>query len=144
MIRNLRAIAGVRAGCMPLPAHKPRPLPRLLSLASASPLLRATCQPPAPAPPSSAPAPPRLQVGWATGPAPLVQALAKAHQFLVFTVPSAFQRAVSHGLDSCQDFYTGSVGLGRGVVLHFTQGQWGWGQAVVLHFTQGQCGSGEL
>lgn len=94
------------------------------------------------APPRSGPT--RLQVGWATGPAPLVQALAKAHQFLVFTVPSAFQRAVAHGLDSCQDFYTGSVGLGRAVMLHFTQGQWGWGQAVVLHFTLGQRRWGEL
>lgn len=48
-----------------------------------------------------------LQVGWASGPAALVGALAKAHQFLVFTVPSAMQRAVAYGLDSEQEFYVG-------------------------------------
>lgn len=46
-----------------------------------------------------------LQVGWVTGPAPLLAPVIKAHQFLVFTVPSSLQRAVAHGLDNEQDFY---------------------------------------
>jgi hypothetical protein len=32
-----------------------------------------------------------LQVGWITGPQALIAAVTKAHQFLVFTVPSAIQ-----------------------------------------------------
>lgn len=47
------------------------------------------------------------KVGWVTGPAPVIAAVAKAHQFLVFTVPSALQRAVAYGLDEEQAFYCG-------------------------------------
>ncbi|KAK9840109.1 hypothetical protein WJX74_003508 [Apatococcus lobatus] len=47
------------------------------------------------------------KVGWATGPAHLIAALAKAHSFLVFTVPSNLQRAVAHGLDHESSFYCG-------------------------------------
>lgn len=47
-----------------------------------------------------------VQVGWATGPAHLISAVAKAHQFLVFTVPSALQAAVAHGLDHEAQFFT--------------------------------------
>lgn len=50
--------------------------------------------------------PPKTQVGWATGPAHLISAVAKAHQFLVFTVPSALQAAVAHGLDHEAQFFT--------------------------------------
>lgn len=32
-----------------------------------------------------------LQVGWITGPQALIAAVTKAHQFIVFTVPSAIQ-----------------------------------------------------
>lgn len=34
---------------------------------------------------------PHAQVGWLSGPADMIKAVAKAHQFLVFTVPSALQ-----------------------------------------------------
>lgn len=40
-----------------------------------------------------------------TGPAPLLAPIIKAHQFLVFTVPSSLQRAVAYGLDSEEAFY---------------------------------------
>ncbi|PNW88545.1 hypothetical protein CHLRE_01g034050v5 [Chlamydomonas reinhardtii] len=45
------------------------------------------------------------KVGWMTGPARLLNPIVKAHQFLVFTVPSSLQRAVAHGLDKEADFY---------------------------------------
>ena len=48
-----------------------------------------------------------FKVGWLTGPKNLVRAVAKAHQFLTFTVNSALQRAVAHGLENEEDFYTG-------------------------------------
>ena len=41
------------------------------------------------------------KVGYASGPAPLIDALARAHQFLTFTTPPNLQRAVAAGL--CQD-----------------------------------------
>ncbi|KAL6766396.1 hypothetical protein ACKKBG_A35870 [Auxenochlorella protothecoides x Auxenochlorella symbiontica] len=47
------------------------------------------------------------KVGWVTGPAPMVQAAAKAHQFLTFTVPAALQRAVARGLREERSFYEG-------------------------------------
>nr|QKY14876.1 pyridoxal phosphate-dependent aspartate aminotransferase (PLPAT) [Polytomella parva] len=46
------------------------------------------------------------KVGWVTGPARLIAAAAKAHQFIVFTVPSSLQRAVAYGLDNEHQFYT--------------------------------------
>jgi aspartate/methionine/tyrosine aminotransferase len=45
------------------------------------------------------------QVGWVTGPAALLAPVIKAHQFLVFTVPSNLQRAVAYGLDEQAAFY---------------------------------------
>ncbi len=45
------------------------------------------------------------QVGWATGPKTLIGAIAKAHQFVTFCIPSNFQRAVAHGLEQEQSFY---------------------------------------
>ncbi|GFR39762.1 hypothetical protein Agub_g246 [Astrephomene gubernaculifera] len=45
------------------------------------------------------------KVGWMTGPPRLLAPVIKAHQFLVFTVPSSLQRAVAHGLDNEPDFY---------------------------------------
>ena len=39
------------------------------------------------------------------GPPPLIAAAAKAHSFLVFTVPSSLQRAVAYGLDHEESFY---------------------------------------
>ncbi|KAI3436192.1 hypothetical protein D9Q98_002247 [Chlorella vulgaris] len=47
------------------------------------------------------------KVGWITGPQALIAAVTKAHQFIVFTVPSAIQRAVAFGLDEEQSFYCG-------------------------------------
>ncbi|KAL3157538.1 hypothetical protein ABBQ32_011995 [Trebouxia sp. C0010 RCD-2024] len=46
------------------------------------------------------------KIGWVTGPPPLINAIAKAHQFLVFTVPSNLQRAVAYGLDNESSFFT--------------------------------------
>ena len=39
------------------------------------------------------------------GPPSLIAATAKAHQFVVYTVPSALQRAVAYGLDNEEGFY---------------------------------------
>ena len=47
-----------------------------------------------------------MQIGWVTGPSSLINAIAKAHQFLVFTVPSNLQHAVAHGLDHESSFFT--------------------------------------
>jgi aspartate/methionine/tyrosine aminotransferase len=38
------------------------------------------------------------KVGWLTGPARLVRAVARAHQYLTFTTPPNLQSAVAHGL----------------------------------------------
>lgn len=50
-----------------------------------------------------------FKIGWVTGPTPMVSAVTKAHQFLVFTVNSALQRAVAKGLDQHTEFYLGCV-----------------------------------
>jgi aspartate/methionine/tyrosine aminotransferase len=49
------------------------------------------------------------KIGWMEGPERLLAPCAKAHQFLVFTVPSAQQRAVAAGLDGPEGraFYGG-------------------------------------
>lgn len=49
------------------------------------------------------------KVGWVEGPEALLAPVTKAHQFLVFTVPSSLQRAVAAGLDGedGQAFYRG-------------------------------------
>ncbi|MDP6689779.1 MAG: aminotransferase, partial [Alphaproteobacteria bacterium] len=46
------------------------------------------------------------KVGYLTAAPELQSRIAKAHQFLVFTTPSNLQRAVAHGLDHEQDWYT--------------------------------------
>ena len=38
-------------------------------------------------------------MGWATGPAHLIDGVAAAHQFLTFSTPAPFQRAVAEALD---------------------------------------------
>lgn len=53
------------------------------------------------------------KVGWLTGPRDMVAAVAKAHQFLTFTVSPALQRAIAFGLDQEQQFY-----CGLGSMLH--------------------------
>ena len=47
-----------------------------------------------------------FKIGWVTGPVAIINAVAKAHQYLSFTVNSALQRAVAHGLTHEQQFYT--------------------------------------
>lgn len=49
------------------------------------------------------------QVGWVTGPARLVGAVAKAHQFVTFCIPGNLQRGVAHGLQHEQRFYRCAV-----------------------------------
>lgn len=46
------------------------------------------------------------KVGYLTACPALLGVIAKAHQFLVFTTPPNLQRAVAHGLDHEQDWYT--------------------------------------
>ncbi len=50
-----------------------------------------------------------LQVGWVTGSPKLISAVAAAHQFITFTVPSAMQYAVAYGLDNEKPFYRCAV-----------------------------------
>jgi N-succinyldiaminopimelate aminotransferase len=38
------------------------------------------------------------KIGWLTGPQPLLEVAAKAHQFLTFAIPGALQQGVAHGL----------------------------------------------
>lgn len=50
------------------------------------------------------------KVGYITADASLLGIVAKAHQFLVFTTPPNLQRAVAHGLDNEQEWYTRLAG----------------------------------
>jgi len=50
------------------------------------------------------------KVGWVTGPAGLVAAVAGAHQFLTFSVPGCLQAGVAHGLARCRAFIAGLGG----------------------------------
>jgi N-succinyldiaminopimelate aminotransferase len=45
------------------------------------------------------------KVGWVTGPAALIGAVSKAHQFITFTTPTALQIAVAQGLNTAEDYY---------------------------------------
>jgi aspartate/methionine/tyrosine aminotransferase len=47
------------------------------------------------------------KVGYATGPAPLISLMSKAHQFLTFTTPPALQLAVAQGLAQEDAYYHG-------------------------------------
>lgn len=63
------------------------------------------------------------KVGWVTGPASLMAPVVKAHQFLVFTIPSNLQRAVAAGLDSEGSFYryvVASAAQGPHIMPHVT------------------------
>jgi aspartate/methionine/tyrosine aminotransferase len=46
------------------------------------------------------------KVGYVTAPPHLLNIIAKAHQFLVFTTPSNLQRAVAYGLENETEWYT--------------------------------------
>ena len=47
------------------------------------------------------------KIGWVTGAAPLVDVVAKAHQFLTFTTSPALQTGISHALEHEMDFTLG-------------------------------------
>jgi aspartate/methionine/tyrosine aminotransferase len=47
------------------------------------------------------------KVGWVTGPAALVDVVAKAHQFLTFTTPPALQRGTAYALANEMEFTLG-------------------------------------
>ena len=47
------------------------------------------------------------KVGWVMGAAPLIEVVAKAHQFLTFTTPPALQRGIAFALESQMDFTLG-------------------------------------
>lgn len=47
------------------------------------------------------------KIGWVTGAAPLIDVIAKAHQFLTFTTSPALQLGIAHGLAHEMDFTLG-------------------------------------
>ena len=47
------------------------------------------------------------KVGYVSGPPDLIDAAAKAHQFLTFTTPPNLQQAVAQGLNKDTDYFTG-------------------------------------
>lgn len=47
------------------------------------------------------------KVGWVEGDAALVGVVAKAHQFITFTTPTALQMGIAHGLAHCETYYLG-------------------------------------
>jgi aspartate/methionine/tyrosine aminotransferase len=44
------------------------------------------------------------KIGWLSGPAALIDVVAKTHQFLTFAIPGALQKGVAHGLTQVMDF----------------------------------------
>lgn len=47
------------------------------------------------------------KIGWVTGPAAIIDVVAKAHQFLTFTTPPALQRGTAYALTNEMDFTLG-------------------------------------
>lgn len=47
------------------------------------------------------------KIGWALGPAPLVRAVQKAHQWVTFASPSPFQAAIARGLELPDAYFAG-------------------------------------
>ncbi|MGH6878843.1 MAG: aminotransferase [Rhizomicrobium sp.] len=47
------------------------------------------------------------KVGWVTGPVPLIDVIAKAHQFITFTTPPALQRGTAYALANEMEFTLG-------------------------------------
>ncbi len=47
------------------------------------------------------------KVGYATGAAPLIRAMAQAHQYLTFTTPPNLQLAIAYGLGKDESYFTG-------------------------------------
>lgn len=62
-----------------------------------------------------------FKIGWVTGCAPIVTAIAKAHQFLTFTVNSSLQKAVAYGLNNESNFYLGLGALLEGKRLRLAE-----------------------
>lgn len=50
------------------------------------------------------------KIGWVTGAAPLIDVIAKAHQFLTFTTSPALQLGIAHALEHEMDFTLGLTG----------------------------------
>lgn len=50
------------------------------------------------------------KVGWVQGDAALVSTVAKAHQFITFTTPTALQIGIAHGLEHCEAYYLALAG----------------------------------
>ena len=75
-------------------------------------------------PPAACRPPPSVaQVGWITGPAPLLAPVIKAHQFLVFTVPSSLQRAVDATYAWCCKWrMKANIGQTKSAVMIFAPG----------------------
>ncbi len=51
------------------------------------------------------------KVGYLTGAAPLIEAVARTHQFVTFTTPPALQAAVAHGLGKDDGYFHGLSGV---------------------------------
>jgi aspartate/methionine/tyrosine aminotransferase len=47
------------------------------------------------------------KVGWVSGPAALISAVAKAHQYITFTTPNALQAGIAAGIERHMDFTLG-------------------------------------
>ncbi|MBI1261860.1 MAG: aminotransferase [Rhizobiales bacterium] len=47
------------------------------------------------------------KIGYVTGPAALIEVVAKAHQFVTFTTPPALQSAIAYGLGKGDDYFVG-------------------------------------
>lgn len=47
------------------------------------------------------------KVGWVTGPAALISAVSKAHQYITFTTPNALQAGIAEGIERHMDFTLG-------------------------------------
>lgn len=61
------------------------------------------------------------KVGWVTGAAPLIDVIAKAHQFITFTTPPALQRGIAFALETQMDFtlaLTKSLQENRDLLAH--------------------------
>ena len=50
------------------------------------------------------------KVGWVEGDAALISTVAKAHQFITFTTPTALQIGIAHGLEHCEPYYMSLAG----------------------------------
>ncbi len=54
------------------------------------------------------------KIGWALGPAPLVRAMQKAHQFVTFATAAPFQEAIAAALELPDSYFSGFEAMYRG------------------------------